>query len=325
MHAWQTMKRRKLSSSPPLAGCAPSNGPTLYDTSAWQPLVLSGYAVVATDYAGLGNNYTTRKWTSYPAQLNDVYYSVVAASQAFGGLLSKQWFSIGHSQGGGTVWRLAESEFVRAAESGYLGTVALAPAAYAAEMIVKNLDSYPYPGIAAALTAAIHWAQPDYEPTCLTPTMANRLELEDKAQVCFFSAIVFGLDLAHRDVMTPEGLANDWPQILQRQDNTAPALGAKSSAPILVIQGGKDSVVPPNFTEKAYEKSCAAGNEVHLMMYPGMEHSSVIPASSLDWIPWVNELFKGKRQRTNCTLGCSKTTRNPLNAAGMKAPPEVGV
>jgi hypothetical protein len=64
-------------------GCAPSNSPNLYDYSSWQLLVARGYAVVATDYAGLGNNYTLHKYVSYPAQVDDIYFSMSAARQAF--------------------------------------------------------------------------------------------------------------------------------------------------------------------------------------------------------------------------------------------------
>jgi hypothetical protein len=53
-------------------GCAPSNSPNLYDYNSWQLLIERGYAVVATDYAGLGNSYTLHKYISYPAQVNDI-------------------------------------------------------------------------------------------------------------------------------------------------------------------------------------------------------------------------------------------------------------
>lgn len=90
-------------------GCAPSNGPALFDYDSWQLLIERGYAVIATDYVGLGNNATLHKYCSFPAHANDLYYSMVAARRVFGHVLTDEWMSVGHSQGGGAVWSLAES------------------------------------------------------------------------------------------------------------------------------------------------------------------------------------------------------------------------
>ncbi|KAJ0146726.1 Vacuolar amino acid transporter 1 [Fusarium oxysporum f. sp. albedinis] len=45
-----------------------------------------GYAVVATDYARLGNHYTDHKYCTYPAHANDVYYSCGALTGWFNGV-----------------------------------------------------------------------------------------------------------------------------------------------------------------------------------------------------------------------------------------------
>lgn len=51
-------------------GCPPSTTPTLADYSSWSLLVKSGYAVVAPDYAGLGNDYIEHQYLSFlPTQM----------------------------------------------------------------------------------------------------------------------------------------------------------------------------------------------------------------------------------------------------------------
>jgi hypothetical protein len=60
-------------------GCAPSAMPSFYEYGSWAFLVSRGYAVIATDYAGLGNNYTAHQYQASPAQAHDLYYSVAAA------------------------------------------------------------------------------------------------------------------------------------------------------------------------------------------------------------------------------------------------------
>jgi hypothetical protein len=60
-------------------GYPPTTTQTLYDYTSWSLLIQRGYAIVVTDYAGLGNNHTQHKYLSFPAHANDLYYSVVAA------------------------------------------------------------------------------------------------------------------------------------------------------------------------------------------------------------------------------------------------------
>ena len=81
-------------------GCAPSSGMHFFEQDNLEPLLAEGYTVVATDYAGLGNNYTSHKYLSFAAHANDIYYSVVAARKMFPIVFNDKWMSIGHSQGG---------------------------------------------------------------------------------------------------------------------------------------------------------------------------------------------------------------------------------
>ncbi|KAF5856671.1 hypothetical protein ETB97_007027 [Aspergillus alliaceus] len=96
------------------AGCPPSTTPTLYDYTGWSILIEKGYAIVSPDYAGLGNNYTLHKYLNFPAHANDLYYSLIAARKAFPGVFTDVWMSVGHSQGGGAVWKLSESNMLQA-------------------------------------------------------------------------------------------------------------------------------------------------------------------------------------------------------------------
>lgn len=64
-------------------GCVPSAAPDLYDYGGLALLLERGYAIIATDYAGLGNNHTAHEYVASPAQANDVYYSVSAARKVF--------------------------------------------------------------------------------------------------------------------------------------------------------------------------------------------------------------------------------------------------
>ncbi|UNI24876.1 hypothetical protein JDV02_010595 [Purpureocillium takamizusanense] len=327
------------------AGCAPSNSPTLYDPTAWQALLDQGYAVVGTDYAGIGNNYTTHKFLSFDVQATDVYYSTVAARKAFPGLLSEEWFGVGHSQGGGVVWKLAEGDYVKSSRhgadnrgssssSGYVGTVAIAPATYVVDMLLGGYDSLPYADFVPLLPELVRRVTPSYNgSTILTDQMESRMALAEEAQMCVGGTLGMVADLSKGQILSRERLARDWPVYLAWQARTAPALaGARTSAPMLVVQGANDTTVLPATTAEAVERACEAGNEVHLSVYPGMGHSPVVAASLSEWVPWINARFdeaqgvKGREKAERDGNGkCTKRVREPFDLDNMvvKTPGEL--
>ncbi|KAK2471357.1 hypothetical protein H9L39_17588 [Fusarium oxysporum f. sp. albedinis] len=217
-------------------GCAPSASQNLFDYGTWPLITNRGYAVVATDYAGLGNNYTTHKYCSFPAHVNDLYYSVVAARKAFGHILSEDWMSVGHSQGGGAVWKLAESKFVQHAVSDagrYLGTVAISPATTILDMfrmhgenLQKNLKEFrPYVVVAELPSFSIGLSRvlPKYKHELLGKGLKQRLGLMDKTQVCATAMMGMTVDLSIKDIVNVKAADS---KILEKwQNDTAPGSG----------------------------------------------------------------------------------------------------
>jgi pimeloyl-ACP methyl ester carboxylesterase len=292
------------------AGCAPSATPNFYNYHSWGPIVQAGYAVIASDYAGLGNNATTHEYCAFPALANDLYYSVVAAKRAFGHHLSKQWMSVGHSEGGGVVWKLAEMvsnlEQDSSSAGEYLGTVALAPASKLFNMAEDLLastsgsstlssDSF---GEVPWIVLGIQRLLPSFDYALLAPTMKSRLDLAKIAQTCYYGMIGLTLDLKlHQLVsLSAKGL-----KFLKKfQEMTAPALGDKNHQPILIIQGLDDTSILPKTTYDSWKSSCSFGNELILKQYPGLDHTSVIRPASSTWLSWINDRFEGKETSGNC-------------------------
>ncbi|KFG81501.1 hypothetical protein MANI_026533 [Metarhizium anisopliae] len=304
------------------AGCAPSNSPDLYDYSTWQAAVQRGYAVVATDYAGLGNNYTTHKYLTLPAHVHDVYYSVVAARKLFGRVLTREWVSFGHSQGGGAVWKLAESEYVRN-DTDYLGTVAMAPATYIIDML--RGPGVDFTGYLSFLPFAAKRALPGYQPAFLSDVMSRRLELAETAQLCINGMLGLTLDLDKEQLFSAAGLAKDMESLEAWQRMLAPAQGDRSPAPVLVVQGLNDTSVLAPTTEAAWRNACRYGNEVHLRRYRGQDHSPLMQASAPEWLAWMDDLFASRRDgRSRPARRCTAETRTPFSPEFVKQPPEAG-
>lgn len=309
-------------------GCAPSSSPSFFNYDSWVPLLYRGYAIVATDYAGLGNNYTTHKYTSYAAQANDIYYSVQAARKAFPGAFTKEWMSIGHSQGGGAVWKLSEHPLVQGASSGYVGTVSVAPAAklydtakVVADSILPRPDFHQFvlPAEMGMLVYGVRQVFPDYSPPWLAEAMEQRISLATVAQSCTLAFMSMSFTLKRDELLVPGHNPAADGTLKEFQAINAPAQGHSASRPLLLIQGSNDTSVLPQGTFEAYRESVAAGNEVHLLRYPGLDHSATLTASAPAWLEFLDKQFAGKYGRRAST----DRTIQPVDLAVASTPLEL--
>lgn len=317
-------------------GCAPSSSPELFDYSTWTTLTARGYAIVATDYAGLGNNYTAHKYVNFAAHANDIYYSVVAARKAFGSILTHEWASVGHSQGGGAVWKLAEHPKVQNNSSGYLGTVAIAAPAKVYDMVLwawnnvlptadfhKSIITAEIPSVDIGVKRLF----PEYKHDAIGNALKKRISLSEKAQSCTFAMMGLTLDLAPNEIVNASGfIGNKFYEKYQKIN--APANGASASKPMMLIQGLADTSVLPQSVIASFGDTCGFGNEVHLRLYPGLDHSATVIASAPEWTNWIDNLFAGKKvpsegEQYHAIGKCTNITRIPVDLEDAKAPPEV--
>ncbi|KAF2629490.1 alpha/beta-hydrolase [Macroventuria anomochaeta] len=292
-------------------GCSPSTSSTFYDYDTWIPLSLAGYAVVGTDYAGLGNNYSAHKYISARVNANDVFWSTIAAQNAFPHSLSREWVSIGHSQGGGASWKLSEHKLVQKNQSGYLGGVAIAPNTRIYDAITQSVNmaaglssedqqKMGSSGYIPSIYFALRAVYPNYTAPFLSTLAKKRFELGELAQLCAAALPAVVSDLGLAEIIT--SLDEDALSVVKEfQELNAPAQGDKASRPLLVIQGANDTTVFPSLTVKAYEQACEAGNRVRLSIYPGLEHSPLSGASAPQWLEFIDGLFEG-RDLHNCSV-----------------------
>lgn len=306
-------------------GCAPSNGPNFFDYDTWKPLVERGYMVVSTDYAGVGNNQTGFQYGTFPAHANDLFYAVQAARKAFGHVMSKQWMSLGTSLGGAAAWKLAESEHVRH-DSNYLGTVALGPTAYLVDMILDSIDQRELAGHIPLVATTLANTLPDYRETILSDETRLRMQMAEKTQMCAVSMLSVTRDMEIPAIYNHTGLQVDGQIMRKWQNESSPALGGISPAPVLVIHGLADTTVVPAIVEKAWKRSCDAGNKVQLSLYRLMDHTPVVSGAGPEWIGFMDKQFSKTKGRRNDRHGdrqrCVKVIREPFDAKFVKAPKE---
>ena len=301
-------------------GCPPSTTPTLADYSSWSLLVNSGYAVVAPDYAGLGNDYIKHQYLSFPAHVNDLYYGMVAARQALPDSFTDEWMSVGHSQGGGASWKLSESPLHHRGGAGtYLGSVAIAPATKIYDIAVATMDilfqrldyaSYDIIYKLAWLPIALKRAFPRASISFIAQEMQERVTLATEAQSCMSGILSLAHGLKPKELITDPAWVKHNRFLKRWQDWVAPANGAKAMGPLMIIQGLNDTAVLPEITIDSYDDTCRHGNEAHIRLYEGASHVDVFHTSAPEWLEFIRNQFA--QEKGDFRGACSSATRDAV-------------
>lgn len=247
--------------------------------------------------------------------------------------------SVGHSQGGGAVWKLSETEstFNTSRTAGkYIGTVALAPASKIYNMLLLSLKilstTTDYASYAVVyelpwLPIAVKRIFPNMSLSFLSDAFLERLSLAELAQACYYSIMSLSYGLTPTDVLSGSFSFDDLEKVKEWQEMAAPATGATSTTPLLIIQGSNDTALLPNTTIGSFEDTCGYGNEAHLSLYQGMDHTGVIIASSPEWLGFISRQFANAN---NCASqgrrggGCSKKIWRPFDPENMVTEAEAG-
>lgn len=269
--------------------CAPSNIQNLWHHfQAPYQLALSGYVVVATDYAGLGvradacKRHIVHEYLNGPAQANDVAYSIPAAQTAFPGL-SKRFVVMGSSQGGLATWGFAE-KLATEPMAGYLGSIALSPVT----RLLDLPDSEPIiPQLVLMIAPSLIAHYSGFVPNQIFTADGQRsLETYTKLKGC--NTVLF-------NVNTTGILKEDWRNNtpIQEYQEAAAVGGKRISGPMLILQGAVDPIVDPHSVTKAVnrlvEVNPSANIEYHLL--PGVSHAPAMYAGLQIYLDWIAARF----------------------------------
>jgi len=277
--------------------CAPSLMKSLfYNWEGLYEYVMLGYAVVATDYVGLG----TAGRHAYLDMLSngtDVVNSVPAAHAAVPGL-SQRWLVIGHSQGGLSTLGVAQIEG-RIKDPNFLGSVALAGASDLQDAFdsVMKVRLPVLNGLVAFWIYGVKTVYPEFQPKDV---------LTDKALAIFATSVEDGCSAASgafAALPTNEMLQPDWSRnehlkkFLERnRPGSQPTYG-----PLLLVGGGDDVLFTESAGQKILQRICAAGGHAQRKVYPGLGHDPVVYGSLKDQMDWIAARFAGKPAPDDCS------------------------
>lgn len=257
-----------------------------------------GYAIVATDYTGLGTP-GLMSYLNSVATARAVVDSVVAAHD-LGLPLSPRWAIVGQSQGGGAAVSSARwaTEFSRGSGLDYRAVVATGTPANIEEVIKRAGPEMALPpglgpaanSYAAYILAGFREARPDLDvDSVLTPQGLEAAELAETLCKPDLDAALAG--------RTP---AQFFRAPLVSLPGAAEALDAYLGTPtsgydrpLFLGVGLLDRDVPPNSTLTLYDQLTANHQDVTLRVYPDQDHSGTVLASLPDSTPFLRTALAG--------------------------------
>jgi alpha-beta hydrolase superfamily lysophospholipase len=262
-------------------------------------ILMAGWVMVATDYS-FAEEGGPHPFLIGEGEARAVLDSVRAARQISELTLDGRMVVWGHSQGGhAALWtgivgpRYAPDLEIR-------GVAAIAPAANIKKILAMNVDvdkrfgpylaeSYSrfYPDITfeqAVRPQALDAARQMINLCAFVPP-------EDPQRIAALAATFDG-----------PALATSSNKALQArlEQNTADGL---IKAPVVIVQGLSDTVVPPSATDAYVEERCAAGQRLEYWTFAGLDHLSILrPGTPLEepLIRWTTARFANEPQATDC-------------------------
>ncbi|MET7133057.1 DUF308 domain-containing protein [Cellulosimicrobium sp. MI9406] len=287
-------------------GCAPSVLDEPFESGAFfllDDVLARGWALVATDYAGLGTA-GPHPYLVGQGEARSVLDAVRAARALDDATLGEQTVVWGHSQGGhAALWTGAVAP-AYAPDVPLAGVAALAPASDLTAM-VSHLENVPGGSVFASyVVAAYDAAYPDADAIEAVRPGA-RLVVHEMASRCLSEPGAL--------VSVAEALSMDQP--LWTTDPTDGALGERLAenvptgaveAPLLVAQGASDPLVLPSTQDAYVGERCAAGQPVDYRTYEGRDHVGLVQADSPlapDLVRWTEARLAGEPPTPTCATG----------------------
>jgi pimeloyl-ACP methyl ester carboxylesterase len=160
---------------------------------------------------------------------------------------------------------------------------------------------------------------PNYSPPWVAEAIEQRISLATVAQSCTLAFMSMSFTLKRDELIVPDQNPAADETLKEFQAINAPAQGHSASSPLLLIHGWNDTSVLPQGTVEAYHKSVAAGNEVHLLRYPGLDHSATLTSSAPAWLEFLDKQFAGRCGRRDST----DRTIQPVDLAVASTPLEL--
>jgi len=259
------------------------------DLNAW---LRAGYAVLRTDYQGLGTpgKHPYLIGTSEGRSVLDI----VQAARQLDSTISKRYLISGHSQGGHAALFAAGLAQSWVPGLKLRGTVAFAPASHILDQ-ASLLPSVTSPsGLTALVTLILDGAS-----TQSSSINVNQILSDEVLQ---FYPLLQSQCIGR--LGQSDELGGIAPAHLERSGADLSALNpvlaamnpaVKTAAPILIPQGESDTLVFPFLTAQLKDELLGLGDQVTYKTYPGIDHVGVVTAGEADALAFFEQMLPPKK------------------------------
>ncbi|TDB97846.1 alpha/beta hydrolase [Actinomadura sp. 7K534] len=259
--------------------------------------VANGFAVVQTDYEGLGTP-GGHTYMHGRSEANTVTDMVRAAREADRGI-GRDWFVAGHSQGGqATLFTAADLQPPR--DIRLRGAVSIAPGSNMSQTFAYVANQYPGAEIALPfmfiLLNGAYAADPSMDPDDVLTDEAARIAEAGRTTACSAQLKQFSATLPLDDVFRPGADTSAFERYYEKQE----ALGLDLKVPTLVVQGTADREVSPASTQNIVRDLCARYGDIAYREFEGADHRGAIDASFQSSLTFVQDLRAGRTPPTTC-------------------------
>lgn len=285
--------------------CAPSRdtntgpehdylGPITDVLDTW---VRRGYAVVQTDYEGLGTpgGHPYINGTSEANAVTDI----VRAARALNPRIGRNWIAAGHSQGGQAALFAAQMSGARAPQLSLKGVVAIAPGGVGLSKTVDFVRS-GMPGAEAAesflplIVLGANAAEPSIRPDAIFTAQTE--PLVQAARTGCLDQIRAVTPIPPAQVLRADADTTPLTRYLDSQDPSR----AIPRVPVMIAQGTADTLVAKTGTDQLVTTLCGSGKPIDYRIYSGRDHRATVPASLSDAQEFVSSVLAGRQPANTC-------------------------
>ncbi|KAL7899979.1 putative secretory lipase [Trichoderma sp. SZMC 28014] len=275
-------------------------------------LAQAGYAVVASDYTGLGINsswdgsYVPHQYQNRLANGFDSLYALRAARSAFSGQITNEYVNVGHSQGGAAAWGVSEilaensDKMFNDLEGDYLGSIIFAPG-------INLLLGAPQ--VACAwIGKDLDLMYPDFKLSdWLSPLGIARTELLTEIQGGQY--VSQELFLANATEMLNPAWNESW---YASTFNAYTNPGNRPYKAPMIMFAGTNDILPLETTMSLAQSTCENyhSGSFEFVTITGAAHFSSMDTTRQQWLRWIEDRFN--RKALDSTAKCPQSTINSV-------------
>ncbi len=267
--------------------CAPSLERNVGDGPLLAMYVNLGYAVVATDYTGLGTNFPN---AFADAQSNawNVIDSVAAAHDAVPGIGSR-WIAMGAGEGAMAALRVAEVERADG-NSNFLGSIAISRIADLVDQFAPALT--PSSDSALLLAHGIKAIDPIFKPEEILTSQAMPVYQKEQEEC----GVPEASKVPPAAMFRPGWQSN---KFVRAYFNRNRAGEARADAPLLIVSGEEGAAMVAIM--KVVRRMCGQGDRLLFRRFAEGDPGSVIGDSAREQMSWIQDRFAGRAAPANCS------------------------